>query len=174
MLPRASSPDERTPAIQTAPLTRRALIRSLALTASGLACANSSAAEQPAASLAAAKPNPPASSVERPSPSWDDGADGVLPRAHPFWPFPRLTLVTDHRKHRSRGSGLVILKDRWLFFWREASIHGASDPDSLVRMGESRNGGQTIENIRTIYREDHGITGTDIRARLMGHGYPCP
>ena len=89
---------------------------------------------------------------------------------HPFYPFPRVTLLTDHTKHRSRGSGLVMLRDKWLFFWREANIHGASDPDSLVKMGESRNGGQTIENIRTIYREADGITGTDIRARLMGNG----
>ncbi len=120
------------------------------------------------AGFAAANPTPvPAPTSPAASGTIDDG---TLPRAHPFWPYPRLTLVTDHKKHRSRGSGLVILGDRWLFFWREAAIHGASDPDSLVRMGESRNGGQTIEHIRTIYREDHGITGTDIRARLMGKG----
>lgn len=116
--------------------------------------------------------NPAAPPVrpDRSGPTEDDEANGSLPRPHPFWPHPRLTLVTDHRKHRSRGSGLVILPDRWLFFWREANIHGASDPDSVVRMGESRNGGQTLEHIRTIYQEKSGITGTDIRARLMGRG----
>lgn len=118
-----------------------------------------------AGTIHSAAPDPP----REPLPPVDDALDG-LPRAHPFWPHPRLSLLTDHRKHRSRGSGMVILKDRWLFFWREANIHGASDPDSVVRMAQSRNGGQTLENVRTIYREDHGITGTDIRARLMGNG----
>lgn len=122
-----------------------------------------------ATGLAGAVPTPPVAPAN-PANQPEAGDDDALPSAHPFWPYPRLTLVTDHKKHRSRGSGLVILEDRWLFFWREASIHGASDPDSLVKMGESRNGGQTLENIRTIYREDRGITGTDIRARLMGGG----
>ncbi|MES2696356.1 MAG: sialidase family protein, partial [Verrucomicrobiota bacterium] len=131
----------------------------------GLAAATS------ASSAPAASPTPVVARAAAPDATTGGVEDsGELPRAHPFWPHPRLTLITDHRKHRSRGSGLVILQDRWLFFWREADIHGASDPDSLVRMGESRNGGQTLENIRTIYREDHGITGTDIRARLMGKG----
>jgi hypothetical protein len=122
------------------------------------------------AALSAATPGSTGPAVPPAAPAEDGGEGDALPRAHPFWPYPRLTLVTDHHKHRSRGSGLVILKDRWLFFWREASIHGASDPDSVVRMAESRNGGQTLENVRTIYREDNGITGTDIRARLMGDG----
>lgn len=122
------------------------------------------------AGVAAATASVGATAAAQTAPPTDPTNDGFLPPAHPFWPFPRVTLVTDHTKHRSRGSGLVILKDRWLFFWREASIHGASDPDSVVRMGESRNGGQTLENIRTIYQEEGGITGTDIRARRMGNG----
>ncbi len=92
--------------------------------------------------------------------------------AHPFWPVPRLTLVTDHKKHRSRGSGLVILKDKWLFFWREANIHGATDQSAVIKMGESRNGGQVITNVRTIYDEgpDAKFNASDLRVRVMGEG----
>ncbi|WP_438480550.1 hypothetical protein [Oleiharenicola lentus] len=143
------------------PVSRRQFLYSSVV--AGLTGASAALANERSPTQAAPLATSPASRV-------DDVDDGLLPGAHPFWPSPRVTLITDHKKHRSRGSGLVIIEDRWLFFWREANIHGASDPDSVVKMAESRNGGQTLDNVRTIYREKSGITGTDIRARLMGNG----
>lgn len=111
-------------------------------------------------------------------------AYGDLPDKHPFkfsgtrqsgLPTNQLaaTLLTDDTMHRSRGSGVVMLSDRWLFFWREANVHTATDPDSVIKMGTlnldpvTQKGTGKLENIHTIYQESGGITATDIRARLM-------
>lgn len=97
--------------------------------------------------------------------------EGDLPLGHPFWPSPQLRIITGTDKHRSRGSGLVILPDKWLLFWREGAHHH-DDPNSNVKMAESRDGGRTLENIKTLYRaaEHDGIEWLDIRARLMDNG----
>ena len=97
--------------------------------------------------------------------------EGDLPYGHPFWPSPQLKIITGTDKHRSRGSGLVILPDKWLLFWREGAHHH-DDPASTVKMAESYDEGRTLENIKTLYSAagHDGVEWLDIRARIMGNG----